>query len=84
MRFKAPLTNEALQAIQDRTPRRRGDQQADDLYAALWEINRLLAMVLRAGQLQRAYGGSVFGEDWPELSAGPRMAPGGDLDGSRE
>ena len=61
MRFKPPLTKEALQAIQDRNPRRRGDQQSDDLYAALWEIHRLRAMVLRADQLQRAYGDSVFG-----------------------
>jgi len=61
MRFKAPLTKQALQDIQDRNPRRRGDQQSDDLYAALWEIHRLRAMVLRADQLQRAYGDSVYG-----------------------
>ena len=107
MRFKPPLTKEALQAIQDRNPRRRGDQQSDDLDAALWEIHRLRAIVLRADQLQRAYGDSVFGgglslvlqafrEDMarepcvlempvlPDLSAGPRMKPGGGPDGSGE
>ena len=60
-RFKTPLTRAALQEIQARNPRRPGDQQSDDLYAALWEIQRLRAMVLRADQLQRAYGETVVG-----------------------
>lgn len=106
MRFKPALTKETLQAIQERNPRCRVDQQSDDLYAALWEIHRLRAIVLRADQLQRAYGEPVFGGGLslvlqafrdnmarepcvlempvlPELSAGPRMKPGG-LDASGE
>lgn len=47
--------------MQSRNPRRPGDQQSDDLYAALWEIQRLRAMVLRADQLQRAFGVRVEG-----------------------
>lgn len=99
-RFKAPLTRQALQEIQQRNPRQPGNHQSDDLYAALWEIGRLRAMVLRANQLQRAFGDSVVGGgltlvlqafrsdlarepclleqvELPELSAGPRMKPGG-------
>jgi hypothetical protein len=60
-RFKPPLTRQALQEIQSRNPRRPGDPQSDDLYAALWEIQRLRAMVLRADQLQRAFGDRVEG-----------------------
>jgi len=100
-RFKDPLTREALVAIQARHPRIPGDQHSDDLYAALWEIQRLRALVLRADQLQRAFGDSVVGGGLtlvlqafradlarepclleqltlPELSAGPRMRPGGE------
>lgn len=87
-------------SIQVRHPRVPGDQHSDDLYAALWEIQRLRALVLRADQLQRAFGDSVVGGGLtlvlqafradlarepcvleqvtlPELSAGPRMKPGG-------
>jgi len=60
-RFKDPLTRQALQDIQQRNPRQPGNPQSDDLYAALWEIQRLRAMVLRANQLQRAFGDSVVG-----------------------
>ena len=60
-RFKDPLTREALVAIQARHPRVPGNQHSDDLYAALWEIQRLRALVLRADQLQRAFGDSVVG-----------------------
>lgn len=60
-RFKAPLTKQALQQIQSRNPRRPGDPHSDDLYAALWEIQRLRAMVLRADQLQRAFGDPLEG-----------------------
>lgn len=100
VRFKDPLTRQALQEIQRRNPRQPGNYQSDDLYAALWEIQRLRAMVLRANQLQRAFGDSVVGGgltlvleafradlarepclleqvELPELSAGPRMKPGG-------
>lgn len=100
VRFKDPLTRQALKEIQQRNPRQPGNQQSDDLYAALWEIQRLRAMVLRANQLQRAFGDSVVGGgltlvlqafradlarepclleqvELPELSAGPRMKPGG-------
>ena len=99
-KFKDPLTRQALQEIQQRNPRQPGDQRSDDLYAALWEIQRLRAMVLRADQLQRAFGNAVAGGGLtlvlqafradlerepclleqvtlPELSAGPRMKPGG-------
>jgi len=99
-RFKDPLTRQALQEIQQRNPRQPGDQHSDDLYTALWEIQRLRAMVLRADQLQRAFGDSVVGGGLtlvlqafradlarepclleqvalPELTAGPRMKPGG-------
>jgi hypothetical protein len=54
--FKPPLTTTELQAIQERNQRVPGDPVSDDLYAALWEIRRLRAIVLRAGQLQRALG----------------------------
>lgn len=60
-RFKDPLTRQVLQDIQQRNPRQPGNPQSDDLYAALWEIQRLRAMVLRANQLQRAFGDSVVG-----------------------
>jgi hypothetical protein len=99
-RFKDPLTKQALREIQQRNPRQPGNQESDDLYAALWEIQRLRAMVLRADQLQRAFGDSAVGGgltqvlqafrvdlarepclleqlELPELSAGPRMRPGG-------
>jgi hypothetical protein len=50
------MTREALKALQDRNPRVKGDPVSDDLYAALWEIQRLRAVVLRADQLQRTLG----------------------------
>lgn len=50
------MSKDALKAIQERNPRVKGDPQSDDLYAALWEIQRLRAIVLRADQLQRALG----------------------------
>jgi hypothetical protein len=55
-RFKPPMTRDALKALQARNPRVKGDPVSDDLYAALWEIQRLRAVVLRADQLQRTLG----------------------------
>lgn len=59
--FKPPLTRPDLQAIRERNPRASGDPVSDDLYAALWEIRRLRALVLRADQLQRSLGEATGG-----------------------
>jgi hypothetical protein len=54
--FKPPLTTAELPAICERNPRIPGDPLSDDPYAALWEIRRVRAVVLRGDQLQRALG----------------------------
>lgn len=59
--FKDPLSRADLQAIRERNPRVPGNPASDDLYAALWEIRRLRAVVLRADQLQRTLGERVGG-----------------------
>lgn len=53
---RKPLTREDLVAIRERNPRAAGAPVSDDLYAALWEIKRLRAIVLRADQLQASLG----------------------------
>jgi hypothetical protein len=50
MRFKTPLTQDDLRAIQDRNP------GSPDTRALLWEIKRLRALVLYMDQLQRMVG----------------------------
>lgn len=50
MRFKPPLTQDDLRAIQDRST------ESPDTRALLWEIKRLRALVLYMDQLQRMVG----------------------------
>jgi hypothetical protein len=50
-RFKRPLTRDQLVQIQER------NKDSADVFALLWEIARLRAIVLRADQLQRSLSG---------------------------
>jgi hypothetical protein len=50
-RFKAPLIHDQLVAIQER------NKDNADIFALLWEIKRLRAVVLQADQLQRSIRG---------------------------